>query len=257
LIDTHAYLANDGRNNNQENDMSNEPDAPAVKLPSAFALFKPSYEALMVNIWTFLVLLFLPIAGGIVSSSSGAFGQDPGTTREFTLNAITIFSLLTVVVGLLVAPAVPYVQLKSVHGQEVTIGEALKAGKKYFWRFYGLAILSGLMVLGGFLLLIVPGFFMIKRYMLAPFYMYDRNLSIPDAMRWSRADAKPFAYAIWGLIGVSAIIGFLGVIPWFAVAAAILQVVYYCAPTVRYEQIKEATVGASKPKSKKSKKKSA
>ncbi|HTE58073.1 MAG TPA: YciC family protein [Verrucomicrobiae bacterium] len=207
----------------------------AANLPSAFALFKPSYEAIMVNIWTFLALLLLPIAGFVVS---GAFGNRGGTD---TNTVALLAGLVGGIAGLLVAPAIPFLQLKSVRGQEVTIGEALRGGRKYFWRFYGLSILTTLLVIGGFILLIVPGFFMIKRYLLAPFYLYDRKLTVREAMRQSQADSKPFANALWGVVGVSVLIGLLGVIPLLAVATAILQVVYYCAPAVRYEQIKKAS----------------
>lgn len=212
----------------------------AANFPSAFALFKPSYEAIMVNIWTFLALLLLPIAGFVVS---GAFAGDGTTGTNMTA---LLIGLAGIVIGLLVAPAIPFVQLKSVRGQEVTIGEALQAGKKYFWRFYGLSILTTLLVIGGFILLIVPGLFMIKRYLLSSFYLYDRKLTVREAMRQSQADSKPFAGALWGVIGVSVIIGLLGVIPLLAVVSAILQVVYYCAPAVRYEQIKKAAKGLPK-----------
>ena len=213
----------------------------APQLPGAFELFKPSYEALMVNIWTFLGLVALPMAGLLIGTMLLGGNSEGSATSMGALQGVG--ALIAVASGLLtiiIAPAMPLVQIKSTQGKQITIGEALQGGLKFFWRFWGLSILVGLIIIVGFLLLIVPGIFMIKRYYLAPFYMYDKNTGIGEAMRTCAEDSKAFAGAIWGVIGVTLLINLPSIIPLFAIVTMVLSIVYYCAPTLRYFQIKSA-----------------
>lgn len=206
-------------------------------MPSAYALFKPSFNAVMVNIWTFLCLLLIPVSIVILS---GFFTDDGIFASDNASKLLAPFIIPGFILALLTAPALPYVQLASVRGKEVTLGEALRAGLKKFWRFYGLSVLTGLIVFGGFLLFIVPGFFMLRRYILAPLYLYDHDLKIMEAMKRSAEDSKQFSGAIWGMIGVQLLIGIVGVFPILALVSAILSVAYYCAPALRYTQIQAA-----------------
>jgi hypothetical protein len=204
------------------------------QFPSAFSLFRPSLDAVMVNIWTFLGLLLIPMAGLMLMIPLAAMGGDQVFLNIFAV----IVAIAAGVFFLFVAPALPFVQLQSVQGKQVSLGNALKVGRKFFWRFYGQSILVGLIIVGGLVLLIVPGIFMFKRYYLAPYYMYDQNLGILEAMRKSAADSKVFSGAIWGLLGVALLIQLPSVVPLFGLVSFVLAVMYYCAPAIRYFQIK-------------------
>ena len=215
--------------NNQESKQS---------LPSAYALFRPSFNAVMVNIWTFLCLMLIPIVIVIVT---GFFSGDGVFANDSLSKLLVPFLIPGFILAIITAPALPYVQLASVRGKEITLGEALRAGLKKFWRFYGVSLLTALIVSVGILLFIIPGLFMLRRYLLAPYYLYDHDLKIMEAMRRSAEDSKQFSGSIWGIIGIQFLIGVIGVFPILALVSAILTVVYYCAPTVRYVQIQGAT----------------
>jgi len=150
-----------------------------------------------------------------------------------------VVTLAGSLVTLLLVPAIPFVQLQSAKGKEVSLGEAIRAGFSKFWRFYGLAFCTALFVLGGLLLFIVPGLFMIKRYMLAPYYLYDRDLKVREAMQASAEDSRKVPGALWGLLGVQLGISLLGAVPILALVSALLSVLYYCAPAIRYFEIKD------------------
>lgn len=215
-------------------------EAPA--LPSAFSLFTPSIEALKVNLGTLLALAVGPtayimtvllISGGLTLDTTNANTEMSG----FTI----VMLLLGVVLSVIVAPAIPYVELQSVKGKKVSLEEALKKGLSYFWRFVGLSLLVGLLVVAGFILLIIPGLFMLRRYFLAAYYLYDQNLSISDAMKRSAEESKQFSGAVWGVLGVTILLQLPSVIPVFGgIASLVLSIFYYCAPAVRYQQIQEA-----------------
>jgi hypothetical protein len=214
----------------------------APQLPGAFELFKPSYDAVMVNIWTFLGLLGLPMSGFILAAllmnTGGGSNYHDASIGAEALGGM--LSLVSAVLLFIVAPAIPFVQLKSARGEVVALGEALRAGMKFFWRYWGLTIAVMFIIFGGFLLLIVPGFFMMKRYLLAQFYMYDKDTGIGEAMRQCATDSKVFASALWGIIGMMILISLPSIIQILGIITFALEIVYFCAPPIRYLQIKQA-----------------
>ncbi|HVI60719.1 MAG TPA: hypothetical protein VM535_01040, partial [Candidatus Saccharimonadales bacterium] len=155
---------------------------------------------------------------------------------------IVLLVIALFVFFMIVAPAMVFAQLKAAQGSKVDIDAAFQQGKKFLWRFWGLSIVVGLIILGGFILLIVPGFFMIKRYLLAPYYLVDKDLSIGEAMRASAEAGKKYSGAVWGVVGVNILISLASSIPFIgSLLGLVLNIAYYCAPAVRYEQVKAAS----------------
>lgn len=198
------------------------PNSPDIPLPGAFKLFSPSWQAVQVNLVTFIELIIIPVMVSLVLTVLGR-----GRVARAPL------SLISDLVAYLFAPAIIVTQLKSVRGEKIDLSQALKEGLKYFWKLLGLLICMGLLILGGLILLIVPGLIMIRRYYLAPYYLIDQDLSITEAMRQSAADSKPVSGAVWGVIGVSVLFGLLSLV----LVGIVLSVMYYCASTLRYQQI--------------------
>jgi len=216
------------------------------ELPGAFSLFQPSVDALMLNIGTFLGLYLVPIlvllvlvgiTGGITLVS---LASSHNSVAGLGVGLLTLGVLISIVVALIFAPALPYTQLKSVKGEKINLSEAIKGGLKYFWRFIGLSIVVGLVVFVGLLLFIVPGIIFIRRYYLSVYYLIDQDLKIFEAMTKSAADTKPRSGAIWGVVGVQFLCGLSGVIPIFGgLISFVLNFLYSCAMPLRYIQIKE------------------
>lgn len=208
-------------------------------LPSAFTLFRSSLEALSANIWTFVLLFAIPsiflVAGSILDYISG--GIHGATPALFWVGAalMGIGGLLTI----LAMPALMMTQIRSASGKLYEVDAALRDGFHIFWRYIGMMIALLVIFALSFVLLIVPFFFAIRRYLLAPYYLADRDCSIKEALRRSAADSQNFKGAIWGLIGVQTLNGFVAYLPLLGWA---VNASYYCAPAARYLQIKEASV---------------
>jgi uncharacterized membrane protein len=100
----------------------------------------------------------------------------------------------------------------------------------------------------GLLLLIVPGIIFIRRYFLSHYALIDQDLSTGDSMRTSNELSKGRSMSIFGILGVDILIGIPSFIPFIgSIITFLLQVAYFCAPAIRYEQLK-----ALKPASPKS-----
>lgn len=209
------------------------------KLPSAFKLFQPSKDAVVRNIWTFIGLALIPSVPVLLTMGGGSSLGEESTAA---LGLLGVGTLLAMVLGLLLFPAISLTQLRAAEGKKIAFLDAVKAGLPYLWRIVGLAILTGLVILVGFLLLIVPGFIMIRRYILAPYYLIDHNLGVGEAMRRSAADSVKFSGAIWGVIGVSILCALPGVVPVLGqLISTVLGLLYSVAPALRYLEIKAAT----------------
>ena len=211
--------------------MSQSDNRPS-ELPGAFSLFNPSMKAISINIITLIELVLIPVLvvtlGELVKHAGG--------------RAITSVGEI---MSLLLAPAAYITQLRSAQTKTIDFTEAIKESLHYFWRMVGLGIVLVIIIGSGFILLIVPGLFLLRRYILSPFYLIDQDMKVFDAMRASAADSKTFSMAIWGLIGVQALLALVSAILSIllgplSIIGLLLYYIYYCAPAIRYLQIKHA-----------------
>jgi len=220
-----------------------EAAAPAADaLPSAFSLFKPSWEAFKLNWLTLVSLYLLPVVlflvGAIATGASLEVSGTSATTNDFS-GGVLIVLLLTVLVSLLVYPAMTHTQLQSVRGQKVSFGQALGVGKKFILRTIGLAIVAGVLIVLGFIALIVPGLILITKFFFSYYVMIDQDLGVVEALKTSSGLVKGRAMAVWGLVGVSILINLPSFIPIIgSIVALVLTLMYFCAPALRYDQLK-------------------
>ena len=231
------------------------PESQKPALPGAFDLFSPSISAVGLNIWTFIKLLCLPLAFllgifvltfSIYGIAGSSFDHASGPS-DAALGAITVFAILLGVLGTLsfivIVPAFGLVQLRSAQGVKIGAQQALQESRKFFWRYLGLRIVQSLIYLAGLMLFVVPFFFWWKRYVLARYYLMDRNLSVGAALSQSAAESKQCSDAVWGLIGVLTL--FWAANEVLSIFGTVLNILYGCAPALRYLQITRALRGDS------------
>jgi hypothetical protein len=209
------------------------------KLPSAFTLFKPSWVAIKLNIVTLASLYFIPLILSLFSvfkthRLSRGYTFSNNTHSGLSVALILFLLLIEIIIG---APLV-YTIVKSAQGITVSLSEAFKEGFGYVWRFYGLVI-SLVVIIGlGFILIIVPGVFLLKRYYLAPYAMFSENLGIKESMKRSAQLGKDHD-GVWGVIGVQALISLFSIIPIIGwLISTVGGISYICAPAIRFEQLK-------------------
>lgn len=217
------------------------------KLPNPFALFRLSSAASRTNLGAIVGLLVTPVLISVplvfaVIFMSYSISNTPGTTASsgaigfggliIGSYAFLIAMIAAVAGGLVVAT------LRSAKGESTTYSSSLRFALRYFWRFLGLSVLLTLMTLVGLVLLIVPGIIVLRRYFLAPYYLYDREVGIFEAMRLSAAESTKVG-GVLGIVGVFVLIGVLNLVPWVGwIAAFVLNVLYACAPALRYVEIR-------------------
>lgn len=221
--------------------MENTPKKAAhePQMLGGFELFKPSIDIIKLNLKTFLTLLAVPIIALAPSYilTDSAVQDFYGTSAGMSLWFAGMVALL------LVNPALIYTQIKSTRKEVVQPGEAFQTGLKYFWRILGAALLSALIYVVALIALIVPFFFIYRRYMLVPYYIIGRDMSITEAFKKSAEDSITHKSPMWGLVGVSILVqlpSFIPIIGW------IPGTLYSCAPAYRYKEITTASKSGKK-----------
>lgn len=116
---------------------------------------------------------------------------------------LTVISTLWV---LLATPAVIVMSARGVRGVGDELFAFLREGFRYAWRLYGLIILLSTIVVLGLLALIVPGLILLRRYVLAPYYLVERDTGILEAMKLSARQSKPERASVWGALGVIVVV---------------------------------------------------
>ncbi|HZM64547.1 MAG TPA: YciC family protein [Candidatus Saccharimonadales bacterium] len=212
---------------------------PASEFPDALTLFKPSWQALRLNLGTFLLQSLLPVGLGVVTALLvGAYNRAPSDGQAVVA---TLAFFATFVAALFMFVTLIVTQFKSAQGHKIGMRSVIHTTRPFFWRLLGLFLLTGLITVVGFVLLVVPGMFALQRLLLAPYFLVDKNLGIIESMKQSYATAKnkSFASALWGVTWVIVAINLLSFIPSIVTmtVSTILMILYICAPAIRYVQI--------------------
>src|SRR5688572_27636134 len=207
--------------------------APAVKdttMPGAFELFKPSMEIIKRNLTAFLVLLGLPTLLILIGNGPDTMGGGLTVQSDPAEAASPLFALIGLIGGifcLLATPGVILLQLKGARKEHIEMGEAFTKGLRYFWKLLGLTICLIVIFAVSLLLLIVPFFFALRRYILAPYYLVDRDLGVFEALKVSAQESQGKWGAIYGIVGVIILLSLINIIPLVGwVASAVLSFLY-------------------------------
>ncbi len=150
----------------------------------------------------------------------------PELGRRQTLEAAPLLAVVWTLCGYLVQTATQMglvrISLRLVDGQQPRYSE-LFGDLTTFWRYVAGNLLFLLIILGGLLLLVVPGIIWSIKYQFAPFLIVDRNIAIKEAFQESAGITSGFKRELFfffllvvgiNLLGVMAfVIGLLVTLP--------------------------------------------
>ncbi len=163
-------------------------------------------------------LIIISMLGAISNSTSrGGSGSSSGANpapfqassgTEFLTFAI-LFSLifvLIVIISVFVQGMISYITYSAIKGETPPITEAFNKTKEKFWVLLEMYIRIALKVLGGLILLIVPGIRAICRYTMAPLVVFDKDVTAKEAVDFSKKQTKNNLLVLFLLLVASTII---------------------------------------------------
>lgn len=214
-------------------------------LGNAFKLITKSWEALVLNLGTFILVYILPF---IIIFSAFIFwlgslftgGNDDISTFSIVLGIIVGIGICILLVLLSIATIIT--QLASVRGNKISFQDVINQSTPFFWRFIGLGILSALVVLAGIILLIIPGLLAIFFLIFSSYLMIDKDLGVVDSMKASYKLVKRNWKIVLALVLLQFIIQIPSIVPVFgAIITTILSITYFCLPAILYLRMANPT----------------
>lgn len=216
---------------------------------SSFKLINQSWEALRLNLMTFVqlyfimlipaIILFTLIASNFVKNGKLHVNNETiGNLSNSTIamGGIAIVSLI--ILGLYVVLAATITQLAGVRGQKINFRDAIEQAHPHILSLVVLSAIVFLAVVGGMLLLIIPGIIMYVLLSLAVYFMVDKNLSAMEAIKLCFKTSKqhwklPAALLVVQLVAqLPSNLGTLG-----SFIATALSIAYFCLPAIIYTQM--------------------
>lgn len=222
----------------------------SASFTSAFDLLGKSYNLIIKNWKVFAILYALPFLAGLQSSGMQLENRDASELNGVSdpseligvILAFLIFAPIFIAIFAVIYAMLLQLELDVAQDKTPTFGQVWQSLKPRFWKLLGLMFLIALMIVGGLILLIIPGLFVIQRYLLAPYFLLDKNLTIGEALRNSSAVAKKHSGPVWGVVGVLILFGIISSLPGlFGLVGFVLSALYSVAPAIRYLEVKKAS----------------
>jgi hypothetical protein len=240
-------------------------------LPGSWKFLLPSMQLVRQNFDTLLWLLILPsvinllanqLIARYIQNFAESLGDHPtnhqitiafhGLTHDLSKTAggqtALVLMAISAIWTFLAFPALVVCMTRVVNGKDADVFSCLRDGLYKFWRIYGAVLMFFVLLVGGLVLFILPGLFVLRRYLLAPLYLADQDVTIRQAFILSGRESAPFAPYIWGLIGVEIAIAFISsssaAIPLIgSLLSLAVTYSYFFGPALRYKSITEAAAG--------------
>ncbi len=212
-------------------------------------MIRPSFEALKVNLGS-LVLSYLLVGGVpagilIIYAASHLAGRDSAVLNVFLFAALIVYIIFLI----LYFVAVPVVLLlRAAEGQKLTLKEAFTQARKFGPRVLWVSILTGLAVIGGLILLIIPGLIFAAWFSLAVFVAVEEDLKGMAALKRSKELVKGRVWEMWGLYSLSSVAGIFNIIPFVGwIVSLVFSIVMSPSVAIRYLQLKQARAAGEMP----------
>jgi len=139
------------------------------------------WETFKANIGFLILVLLIIWVVEAIFSVPGSFAYRNG--------ALYVFNILSFLVGIFVSIAIIKVSLRYTYGQNADFTD-LYTGYPYYLNMLGGSILYALIVIGGLILLIVPGIYWGIRYQFYGYIIIDQDLSPVEAIKKSGRIAR-------------------------------------------------------------------
>lgn len=163
--------------------------------PGAFGAYKHSKMAIMTNLWIVILLFVLSFA----LSSSRSIADDK-SAAYVGISAVSFLASIWFEASMITT------LLASIKGKRISINEALQVGGTFFVKFLLQSLLLGLIAIGSFLLLIVPGLIIMPRLSLAQYFLIDKNMGVTESIKASWDATRGNVGKVWGIFGVNLLI---------------------------------------------------
>lgn len=203
-----------------------------------FQLIHESWEALKLNIGTFIVLALLLALITVVSIPFLLFLPIVTDGKPVSIFISITVILLLIVIGCILLPAITIAQIESARGNKISVTETLERSKGLFLSYIVLMIIVGLAIVIGFLFFAIPGLLAMFFFSLSGYILVDKKVSSIEAIKGSFELVKSKWQWVAALFIVQLALSLIGCIPFIGwILSLVLSIAYFCLPAVVYTKI--------------------
>ena len=157
--------------------------------------------------WSYMApfLIYLIITSVIAVLQDATVGTGEGVAA----------SLTQVIVNILVYPlgiGLGLLGIRRAAGKDTPLS-TLWEPYSQFIPLVVMLVLMGLLIVGGFFLLVLPGIYLAVAYSFAPYLMIEKNMGVWEALETSRKAITPCWWRYFGLLLIAVLLFIVGTIP--------------------------------------------
>lgn len=170
-----------------------------------------SWQLLKANFWPLVGTTFLVIV--VQAIVSRLFGYLPGP--HYSYGPKLVFGPDSFANTLLSAPfygGLYYYYLKKIRGEPTNVSDAFVGLTRFFIPLFLVGLVGTLLTAGGFMLLLLPGIYLLIAYTFAKFLVIDRQLSFWTALEVSRRVITAQWWRVLALLILGFLIALLGLV---------------------------------------------
>lgn len=185
---------------------------------------KYGWEKVIGNFWKIVSLALISYIPSLVSSFISNSMEGSGSLPSFI--PVFLISVGLSILGVILTIGLMKIFLRMYDGEDPKI-EEIFSYYKLFWNYISVSILYGLIVLGGLILLIVPGIIWAIKYSFAPLIVVDTGVGPRAALRESANLTKNLKSRLLGFGIVCVVVALLGYLVFMVGALVSVPVVSF------------------------------
>lgn len=161
----------------------------------------------------------------LLSSLVGSFNPISIDPEHFNFDW-NLGGIIAVIVSSYLSASILLMYIKFARGESVSMDDLLGINFTTFIHYFLVTVVSGLLMVVGFVLLIAPGIYIMARLMFAQYLVVDRNLKFDEAIKMSWKISDGHVFSIVGFLAVMLfvlLVGFCSLIVGLLVATPIMM----------------------------------
>jgi hypothetical protein len=196
---------------------SGAPQAPATTLDSASSLYGKAWSLFKNHLWTFVGITLIPTLLVFVLTllMASAGYMEASATGGIYMVVILVLFILALIVGQTWGQLALMYAIKD-NQENIGIIEAYKRSWRKILSFWWISILTAIIIIGGFVLFVVPGVIFFVYFSLATFVLVAEDLKGMNALLKSRE----YARGVWGPVF------------WRLIFITLISIIIYFVPTI-------------------------
>ena len=182
------------------------------------------WRVMKANLWFFVGLGFLFIIITYLPAIARFILREMDLPKASRITAEVLLVILGWVINIILAIGLIKIALSFCDERKPAIGTLFDAWG-CFWRYVATAILYGLIMLGGFILLIIPGIIWAVKFGLCFYFVIDKGL---DPIQALKASSRTTMGVKWQLFGFGIVCGLINLLGFLCLIVGI----FATCPTV-------------------------